>query len=371
MNRRKFLLGSGAVVVIAGFSGYLVSDRNNFERADSLAGNNKETGLTSDEIKILSLASLAPSGHNTQPWFIKCIAPYHWIICNDKSRWLPAVDPTQRETMLSIGAFLQNLEYAADNMGYSHQFNLMAISNQAEEVMEVKLKKSGNRFSFDLELIRQRRTMRSNLLIDPLKTKDIRHLIGEDKDLIHFIPGLSKEYAYINEQTIEANKIQSYRNAAQRELSNWIRFSSADAKKKLDGLTTGSMEIDGIPGWMVRNFYDRDNVMSKSFRDQGIAQVEKQVAYSAGWFLISSKADSVECLIETGKMMQRLFLKVRERNIGIHPMTQILEEPSIKQSLNTSIRIKDEIQFILRTGYVKNYPDPVSLRRSLNMFIRS
>ncbi|GGI29179.1 Acg family FMN-binding oxidoreductase [Pedobacter mendelii] len=370
MNRRKFLAGSGATIVIVGVTGYMLSDMQNFERSDSDTKQNNKTRLKADEIKILSLASLAPSGHNTQPWFIKSLAPYHWIICNDKKRWLPAVDPSQRETVLSIGAFLQNLTYAADSIGYKPNFKLMATTNQDEEMMEVKLIKSGKIFSFDTETIRQRRTVRSNMLVDAIKKEDLRDLISEDPDMIHFISASSREYGYLNEQTIEANRIQSYRNAAQNELSNWIRFSSKDAKKKLDGLTTGSMEIDGIPGWMVRNFYDRENVMSKSFRDRGIAQVEKQVASSAGWFLISSKEDSVGALIETGKMMQRLFLKVRDKNIGIHPMTQILEEPSIKQSLNTSVGIKDQIQFILRAGYVKNYPDPVSLRRTLDMFVR-
>lgn len=54
-----------------------------------------------------------PIRHNTQPWFVQYLEPYHWIIGNDKSKWLLGVDPTQRETMLSIGAFLQNIEYAA------------------------------------------------------------------------------------------------------------------------------------------------------------------------------------------------------------------------------------------------------------------
>jgi len=47
-----------------------------------------------------------------------------------------------------------------------------------------------------------------------------------------------------NEQTIVANRLQSYRAPAQQELANWIRFSSKDAEKYGDGLTTASMEID-------------------------------------------------------------------------------------------------------------------------------
>ena len=68
--------------------------------------------------------------------------------------------------------------------------------------------------------------------------------------------------------------------------------------------------------------------------------------------------------------MQRLFLKVREKSIAIHPMTQILEEPSTKQQLNQAVGISENIQFILRTGYLKDYPQPVSLRRPVDWFVR-
>ena len=87
--------------------------------------------------------------------------------------------------------------------------------------------------------------------------------------------------------------------------------------------------------------------------------------------LMTSQDNSVAALLETGRRMERLFLKVRERNIAIHPMTQILEEPSTRARLNQSITIGESIQFILRTGYLKNYPQPVSLRRPIDRFIRT
>ncbi|MFA6086313.1 nitroreductase [Mucilaginibacter sp.] len=371
MNRRKFLGLTGGSVAIAGITYYALSDKSNFVRADLKPVTNVNIQLTADERHILYLASLAPSGHNTQPWSIKHMEPLHWIICNDKSKWLPAVDPTQRETILSIGAFIQNLEYAAHNLDYRCQFNLMANTNQDEKVMDIKMIRSGDQFRYNTNSIVQRRTVRSNLLSEALKTEDIRLLVDNEPDLIHFIPSTAKAYRYLNEQTIEANRVQSYRDAAQNELADWIRFSNNDAEKYQDGLTPGSMEIEGISGWVVRNFYGKSNVMGKSFRDQNIDQVEKQVASSAGWFLITSKDASVTNLIETGRRMQRLFLKVRDKNIAIHPMTQILEEPYTHQGLNASIGINDPVQFILRTGYVKDYPEPVSLRRPVDRLIHS
>ncbi len=130
------------------------------------------------------------------------------------------------------------------------------------------------------------------------------------------------------------------------------------------------MEIEGVAGWLVRNFYGRESVMTKDFREKGLDKVKAQVSQSAGWILMTSKDDSVETLLETGRRMQRLFLKARERSIAIHPMTQILEESATLETLNQSIGINENIQFILRTGYLENYPPPVSLRRPVEWFVR-
>ncbi|MGB8703009.1 MAG: hypothetical protein WCD18_26635 [Thermosynechococcaceae cyanobacterium] len=379
MNRKKFIGIASGTMIAAGATSYLLSDKSNLVRADikleddsakSTLRDRSNKTLNPDEKEILFLASLAPSGHNTQPWFVQYLEPYHWIIGNDKSKWLPAVDPTQRETILSIGAFMQNLEYAAGSFGYACDWNLLATTNQDKRVMEVKLVKEASKNAFDIAKIKNRRTVRSNFLSDVLKKEDLKHLINAEPDFMYYLPTTSKESQFINEQTIEANRLQAYRDPAQKELADWIRFSSQDAEKYRDGLTTASMEIEGFSGWVVRNFYSKDNVLKKDFRKQGIDKVIKEVSASAGWILIASKDNSVATLIETGKRMQRLFLKVREKSIAIHPMTQILEEASTRQTLNQSIGISEDIQFILRTGYLKNYPEPVSLRRPIERFIR-
>jgi hypothetical protein len=265
---------------------------------------------------------------------------------------------------------MQNLDYAAGNLGYACDWTLLATTNQDERVMSVKLIKAASKNTFDIAKIKSRRTVRSDFLSDVLKPEDLKYLVNSEPELIHYLPNTSKESQWINEQTIAANRLQAYRDPAQQELADWIRFSSQDADQYRDGLTTASMEIEGLAGWVVRNSYDKDNVMKKDFRERGIDTVKQEVSASAGWILITSKDNSVAALLETGRRMQRLFLKVRERNIAIHPMTQILEESSTRQTLNQSIGINENIQFILRSGYVKDYPPPVSLRRPVDWFLR-
>jgi hypothetical protein len=371
MNRKQFIGITAGSIIVAGITYYTSSDKHNFVRADLQKNESNSIPFKPDEREILTLASLAPSGHNTQPWFVKYLEPYHWVIGNDKKKWLPAVDPTQRETILSIGAFLQNLEYAANHSGYSCEFNVMANSNQDEDLVEIRLSKLESNHPFDIQKIKNRRTVRSNYLGENLKKEDLNYLIKEDSESIIYLPNTSKEHKYLNEQTIEANKIQSYRDDAQSELANWIRFSSEDVAKYRDGLTVASMEIDGVSAWALRNFYNKEKVMKSNFREQSIDKVIEEVSNpSAGWLVITSKDYSTKTLLETGKKLQKLWLKVRDKSIAIHPMTQIIEEAAIHKNLNASLGIKESIQFLLRVGYLKNYPEAVSVRRAVDGFVR-
>lgn len=371
MNRRKFIGGVGGTVLAAGTATYLVSDKTNVSRADiKPAETMTDTPLRPDEQRILFLASLAPSGHNTQPWFVSYLEPYHWIIGSDKTKWLPAVDPAQRETLLSLGAFLQNLEYAADALGYACNWTLLAETAQDTHVMDVKLVRQKQKNGFDIAAMENRRTVRSSFRREALKKDDLKFLVDSEPEFINYLPTDGKECLWTNEQTIEANRLQASRDPAQQEMADWIRFSRRDANHYRDGLATAGMEIEGISGWIVRNFYYRADVMTNDFRTQGIDKVRKEVSESAGWLVITSRDSSVASLLETGRRMQRLFLKVRERGVALHPMIQILEEPSTRQAVNQAVGINENIQFILRTGYLDHYPPPVSLRRPVDWFVR-
>ena len=80
MKRRQFFAIAGATLVVAGVVYYLTTDKRNFARADVKDDSPHILPLQEDERTILHLASLAPSGHNTQPWLVKYIEPYHWIM---------------------------------------------------------------------------------------------------------------------------------------------------------------------------------------------------------------------------------------------------------------------------------------------------
>jgi len=66
-----------------------------------------------------------------------------------------------------------------------------------------------------------------------------------------------------------------------------------------------------------------------------------------------------------------MALLARERRIAIQPMTQYLEEKEGLNQIAANHETDVVSQFVLRVGYLKTYPEPVSLRRPVNWFVRS
>jgi hypothetical protein len=65
-----------------------------------------------------------------------------------------------------------------------------------------------------------------------------------------------------------------------------------------------------------------------------------------------------------------MLLKIREKMVAVHPMSQILEEDPWKKQISKELGVTGEVQWVLRLGYLKSYPDPVSLRMPLTLFIQ-
>lgn len=319
-----------------------------------------------DAQRILRLASLAPSGHNAQPWTVKLMEPQRWIIGSERARWLPAVDPHNRELLLSMGAFLENLLLAANHYGYRLEYRVMATNPEESDLLEVRLQ-NDTAISYQLENIKMRRTVRSGYLNRELRSEDLRQLTDGLSEW-HYYPAGSAQAKYLVEATIEANRKQASRDDAQLELANWIRWSNRDAERFRNGLTPESIEITGFAGWFVRTFYGREKVMTEGFRRDGVDHIIEQVRQGAGWLVTVSPDSEMTTLIEAGRTFERLFLRVRNHSIALHPMTQVLEEQPWREQVATQLGIRGQVQFVLRVGYVSFYPDPVSLRMPVSRF---
>ncbi len=317
---------------------------------------------------IILHASLAPSGHNTQPWVVRVPDPGRLVIGTARERWLPKVDPENRELLLSLGCFLENLIVTAKHRGLGIDYQVVASTPTDTAMLDIKLRREAPS-PYPLDKILLRRTVRSHHLSKALTSADVKALCAPLGDRAAFFPFGSANAIWLSEQTIEANRVQAYRDPAQEELSRWIRWSDDAARTARNGLTPEAMEITGIAGWYVRHFMNQAAVMKTGFRERGVDAVREQLRSYGGWLVITSPDASISTLIETGRLMERMWLDSRARMIGIHPMTQILEEAPFRDRVGQQLGITGRVQFLLRVSYLTAYPDPVSLRMPLSRFV--
>jgi hypothetical protein len=337
-------------------------------RSAVCGGDELPPGLDPTLADVLYHASLAPSGHNTQPWVVRVPEPNRLLIGTARDRWLPKVDPENRELLLSLGCFLENLILTAGHRGLALDYRLIGATPSDTEILEVKLRRA-EPSPFPLDRILLRRTVRSQHLRKELRSSDVQALSVPFGDRLAFFPAGSANANWLSEQTVEANRVQANRDTAQEELSRWIRWADDEARRHRNGLTPESMEITGLSGWYVRQIMDQASVMKPSFRRRSVEAVRRQLRSYGGWLVITSPDASMATLVETGRLFERMWLGSRERMIAIHPMTQILEEAPFRDRVARHLGVSGAVQFILRTSYLARYPDPVSLRMPVSRIV--
>ena len=164
MERREFVQFSIATGVGIMLSPLLMSCAGLYRKPlHEITKGVKMNNLPEELIQILGYAALSPSGHNTQPWIVKVQSQSELIIQSDKTRWLPEVDPTNREEFLSLSAFAETLSIASSATGFDVELNLIAKDLKETDVFQVKLKKSSPKQEQYLGLIKNRVTTSSTL----------------------------------------------------------------------------------------------------------------------------------------------------------------------------------------------------------------
>jgi len=368
MITRKDFVKTGVAAGGIFLAGEIININNVFVSLFAEEKNNATARFSERALRILTNASHAPSGHNTQPWTVRIISESEWIIGWDKSRSLPAVDPGNRELLLSIGAFCEAIKIAAKNEGLESRIEVTGRKNFSPDLVRIRFSES-ERSGRMIDALQKRRTIKNGHQSRLIEDGDLKYITsGVSSGVYSFNKG-SREAALIEAVVLESNKIQAWRDDAQGELAAWIRWSDSDVRKYRNGLSPAGMEITGFGGWYVKHFFNKEDVMSKSFRGQTVDIIQKFLSSYGSWIIITSVKDDCESLINAGGDFLKLSLNSVNKKIALHPMTQPLEENGFADNLRKELGIKEKIQFILRAGYVEEYSLPVSERMPVERIV--
>ncbi len=367
MHRRAFIKAGIAAGTIALGTGPFLTSCSTPDRGIGPA-DSPVPGLDKQRMAMLRYASLAPSGHNTQPWTVSGSGKTGFTIGIDPERTLPAVDPDNREVLLSIGAFIENLCLAAGNAGYDPEVTIVSQDPTDSPVARIVLHPAAPQ-NYPLKRLEMRRTVKSGMQSREIKPSDVEKLSRPFDGRLFYFPAGTRHADCIADGAIEAFRAQTWREDAQAELARWIRFGNEAVARHRDGITPAGMEIGPLASWYINTFMTKEALLSKTFREKGIDKTARQAREGGGWFIITSAGETVADIVDTGRKFQRMSLLAREHNLAIHPMTQQLEEEQFRDQIARVHGPGMTPQFILRAGYLDRYPDPVSDRRPVDWFL--
>ncbi|HBE78947.1 MAG TPA: hypothetical protein DDW65_14390 [Firmicutes bacterium] len=315
--------------------------------------------------QIIHYGSLAPSSHNAQMWQVKIITENKIKILVDRKHILPQVDPENRETLISLGAFIENMVLAAPCFGLQPEVSIITKNPADTEIAELTFCPKRDHSSTDiLRDIKNRHTIRIPYMCQALSAQDAQWFKTFGADLRYFALS-TQEGKYIQQAIIQATKQQVADDNKQKELAGLFRFSKKEAEKERDGLTPDGIGLSGITKWFVSTFFTHDSVMSKSFRNQSVTTTKRQAENCSGFVVLTSDDDSVASLVASGRSLERFLITATGKKLAVHPMSAPLEESPWSEEISQKVGLDKPVQMILRVGYVKDYGHPVSMRREV------
>lgn len=324
--------------------------------------------LNNDLIFMVECAIQAPSGHNTQPWLFE-INGCTLFIYPDFSRRLPVVDVDDRELFISLGCAAENLCLAAAQLGYGAELTVEEDARIAIRLSPLGVREDNVQDSALIDCIAQRQTNRSvydgrfipeevlNSILQPLRNENAIHIAAWSRK--------SPEFERLSQYVIDGNTVQMNDAAFKAELMSWIRFNKKQAQQTRDGLSYAALGAPSLPAWISRPIVQS---MLNSKR-QNASDLQK-IQSSSHLVLIASPANTVAAWVETGRVLQRLLLRLTQAGIAHAYLNQPCEVPALNQRLRAEFCSGQAFpQILLRIGYGKRLPQ--AQRRPLSAVIRS
>lgn len=312
--------------------------------------------LSGDQVHaVLTVATRAPSLHNSQPWRFRC-TPSTIELYADTTRALPVADPDERETLLACGAALMNLRLAIRSHGVYPDVRMCPDSRRSNLLAVIRPQGHSPIAPAELRLARaisQRSTNRRPFVdghIDEPVRHQLRHAAEHERAFLAIVtPHQEPSLRYL---ALEAHELQRSNPAFVAEWEHWTAREPGD----LDGVpaTSGGPLPEPHDELVLRDFSAgraRSRVPGKDFETQPMIAV------------VGSFHDLPLARLQAGQAMQRVLLTAVTAGLSASFLSQLVEVPTVRKQLRELIGGGLWPQAVLRIGY--GSPIPQTPRRDI------
>jgi len=298
-------------------------------------------------------AVLAPSSHNTQPWFFRLSKSTIDLIA-DRTRALPANDPEDRELTISCGCALMNLRIAAASDGLAIKVQICPVNEDPDLLARVSLTEQSSRFVEEAQLadfIETRRTYRKRFEPREVNASTLDDLIeAANREGARFAPLLAEEdRQQVAILVSEGDAVQWANPSWRRELAAWMH-----PRRLGDGLTIPALAMP-VAQLVVRTFDMGGGVGAK---DRQLAEASPLLS------VLCTENDDTRGWLLAGQALQRTLLTGCRLGLQASFLNQPVQVAPLRSKLQNSLGAGFP-QIILRIGYPLEEISPAP-RRTLD-----
>lgn len=357
MGRRSLLIGGG-VVVAGGAGAAWIGTRNMGSMGEYDASVARLRSILSAQPALTDLvryATLAPNGHNTQPWRFR-FSKGQIEILPDVSRRTPVVDPDDHHLFVSLGGAAENLALAGAARGRPGE---IAFKPGGPGGLAFDYGEAPPVSSALFDAIPARQSTRADYDGRSVSAADLNALAmaaqmsGVDVVLITDRPQINQ----MRDLVIQGNTMQLADAAFVRELKTWIRFNPRQAMTSGDGLFSVASGNPPLPTWLGSTMFDA-TFKPKAENDKYARQLDT----SAGIAVFVGERDDREHWTRVGRSSQRFALQATALGLKCSYLNQPVEVTALRPELAVLVGLPGRRpDLVMRFGYGPALP--YSVRR--------
>jgi hypothetical protein len=286
---------------------------------------------------LLRYAVLAPSTHNTQPWWF-AVRGDSIAVHPDRRRWLRVADPDRREMFISLGCAVENLVTAGSHFGFTArvEYGGETDADPAAVVWFAPGRVAGRGQAL-FDALTRRRTPRGPFEPRALPLHVLRELQGccEGLDGVELWLVTDRDTRASVERLVRQADLSAYRDPAyRRELGRWIgagAFGTGWVESALGHAAVAALDVS-------RGVARRDAALLGDAPAVGV---------------LTSREDDHAAHVRVGRAYERIVLSASVFGIGVQPFSPIVEVAGTRRALAGLLPGAGAVQHVFRAGYLR------------------
>jgi len=361
MNRRGFIAGTTSQLAFsgAGAIGWRGATGSMEYYARYSENLRKKLPVGPSLRDLIRYATLAPNGHNTQPWYF-AVDDNAIDILPDLTRATPVVDPDGHHLFVSLGCLAETLRIAAFSTGRPGE-----IEVREDGAIRYAFNEGIPRMDPLFAAIPMRQSTRADFDGRPVPAADLEALTsasaipGVDLALVTDRPRIDR----IRDLAVAGNDTQMADAAFMAELKHWLRFNPKAAMATGDGLFAPASGNPILPDALGRLAFETFFTAKAENR-----KYARQIDSSSGLAVFTGETADREHWVAVGRCCQRFALAATSLGLRCSFVNQPIEVARLRAEVAAIVGASGKRpDLVMRFGYGPRLPH--SPRRSVESVI--